>query len=122
MIRRLGPRAALTLLATWPLLPLAGCGLYTRPTAEDQEVRRGCDAESDRIFAARNRDQISERSFADSPNAENPLPFNPPAGLADQYEQDRLVDACLARNGAAAGGTVDSQPANRAATSAQTHP
>ena len=70
------------------------------PTAADRETRRDCDAEADRIFAARNRYQISERDQTDTPYAGNTLPSNPTAGLSDQYEQDRLVDSCLAHGGA----------------------
>jgi hypothetical protein len=72
------------------------------PSAEDREARRDCDAEADRIFAARNRYQISERDQSDTPYAGNTLPSNPTAGLSDQYEQDRLVDTCLAHGGAGA--------------------
>ena len=101
-------KAALTMAATLMLLSalpaLSGCGLYTRPSAEDREARRDCDAEADRVFAARNRYQLSERSSIDSPFAGNTLPANPSDGLADQYTQDRLVDSCLARGGPASPG------------------
>ena len=83
---------------------LSGCGLYNRPTSEDQETRRDCDAEADRVFAARNRYQLSERSSADSPYAGNTLPSDPSTGLSDQYAEDRLVDNCLARGGASSPG------------------
>jgi hypothetical protein len=89
------------LLALLSIMPwLTGCGLYTRPTSEDREARQDCDAEADRVFAARNRYQLSERSSADSPYSGNTLPSNPTTGLSDQYAQDRLVDTCLARGGA----------------------
>ncbi len=94
-------RAVLPMLGLLAAAPcLAGCGLYNRPTSEDQEARRDCDAESDRIFAARNRYQMSERDGSDTPYSANTLPSNPTAGLSDQYEQDKLVDACLAHSGA----------------------
>ena len=93
----------LMLLAALPAL--GGCGLYTRPTAEDREARRDCDAEADRVFAARNRYQLSERSSVDSPYAGNTLPSNPSDGLADQYTEDKLVDSCLARGGPQSPGT-----------------
>jgi hypothetical protein len=88
-----------TLLGLAPAL--GGCGLYTRPTAEDREARHDCDAEADRIFAARNRYQLSERNSTDTPYSGNTLPSNPTAGLSDQYERDTLVDNCL--NHSAAG-------------------
>lgn len=51
-------RAALLL----PLLALmSGCGVLSRPlTADDREAVADCNQESDRIFAARNRYQLSE--------------------------------------------------------------
>jgi hypothetical protein len=95
MIRR--STALLALLASFPLVAsLASCGLYTRPTSEDREARQDCDAEADRIFAVRNRYQMSERDSTNTPYAGNTLPSNPTAGLSDQYEEDKLVDSCLA--------------------------
>jgi hypothetical protein len=97
-------RCALPGLALMSLTPaLCACTFGAPPpSAEDRETRRDCDAEADRIFAARNRYQISERDQSDTPYAGNTLPSNPTAGLSDQYEQDRLVDACLAHGGAGA--------------------
>ncbi len=93
-------RVVLPLLALLLTAPaLSGCGMYTRPTSEDREARQDCNAEADRVYAARNRYQLSERNSADSPYAGNTLPSNPTAGLSDQYAQDRLVDNCLARGG-----------------------
>ena len=95
-----GRRAILALLVLSPVL--AGCGFVNHPvTSEDREARADCNAESDRVFAARNRYQMSERSSADTPYSSNTLPSNPTAGLSDQYEQDKLVDDCL-RHGASA--------------------
>ena len=93
----------LLMLSALPVL--GGCGLYTKPTSDDREARQDCDAEADRVFAARNRYQLSERSSADSPYSGNSLPPNPSSGLADQYAQDRLVDNCLARGGPVSPGT-----------------
>jgi hypothetical protein len=93
----------LPLLGLLALAPtLSSCGLYPKVSAEDREAQADCDAESDRIFAARNRDQMSERDSTDTPYAGNTLPSNPTAGLSDQYERDRLVDACLSHSGAGA--------------------
>jgi hypothetical protein len=93
----------LPLLGLLALAPtLNGCGLYPKVSAEDREAQADCDAESDRIFATRNRDQMSERDSTDTPYAGNTLPSNPTAGLSDQYERDRLVDACLSHSGAGA--------------------
>ncbi len=104
--RRQAPRVAVPLLMLLSALPaLSACGLYTRPTSEDQEARRDCDVEADRQFAARNRYQLSERGSLDAPYAGNTLPPDPSTGLADQYAQDRLVDGCLARGGPNSPGT-----------------
>jgi hypothetical protein len=115
-------------LAVLPLLPaasLGGCGLANRPaSAEDRDARRDCDAEADRIYAVRNRYQVSERDGSDTPNSGNTLPFNPTAGLSDQYEQDKLVDSCLAHHGEsqAASPTAPAAPAAPAAPDAPDAP
>ncbi len=94
-------RVILPLLSLLAIAPaLSGCGLSSRPTSDERETRQDCNAEADRVFAARNRYQLSERDSADTPYAGNSLPSNPTAGLSDQYAQDRLVDSCLARGGA----------------------
>lgn len=79
--------------------PLAGCGLIHPLSAEDRETRAACTADADRIYAARNRYQMSERDQTGVPYGGSTLPSNPAAGLSDQYEQDQLVDNCIARNG-----------------------
>ena len=105
--RRRAPPGVVPLLLLLSALPvLSGCGLYTKPSSEDQETRRDCDTEADRVFAARNRYQLSERSSADTPNGGNTLPYNVTAGLSDQYAQDKLVDNCLSRGGPSSPGTV----------------
>ena len=104
--RRRAPPVVVPLLALLSAMPLlSGCGLYNKPSTEDQETRRDCDTEADRVFAARNRYQLSERSSVDSPYAGNTLPPDPSTGLSDQYAQDRLVDNCLARGGPTSPGT-----------------
>jgi hypothetical protein len=89
-------------LALLTLAPALGACAFggPPPSAEDRDTRRDCNAEADRIYAAQNRYQMSERDQSDSPYAGNTLPSNPTAGLSDQYEQDKLVDSCLARGGA----------------------
>jgi hypothetical protein len=91
-------RAALLL----PLLALmSGCGVLSRPlTADDREAVADCNQESDRIFAARNRYQLSERDGRDTPFSGNSMPSTPSDGLRDQYERDQLVDSCLAHSAA----------------------
>jgi hypothetical protein len=100
-----------TALGVLSLAPaLGGCGLYQRPTPADQDSRRDCDAEADRIFAAQNRYQLSERTSNDTPYSGNTLPSNPTAGLSDQYAQDKLVDNCLRRGGAGTSGSAAPTP------------
>jgi hypothetical protein len=112
MTRSRMPAMVVPVLGLLALAPaLGGCGLYTRPTAEDQETRNDCNAEADRIFAAQNRYQLSERNSADTPYAGNTLPSNPTAGLSDQYAQDKLVDTCLRRGGA--GSPAATAPASK---------
>ena len=86
---------------------LGGCGLYHPVTAEDRDATATCNAEVDRVFAAQNRYQLSERDQSNSPYSADTLPNNPSAGLSDRYQQDQMVDKCLARS---AGGVPASEP------------
>jgi hypothetical protein len=97
-------RALLGFLAlSAPALPgLGGCGLYQPVTAEDRDALASCKADADRVYAARNRYQLSERDQTGVPNGGSALGGNPSAGLPDEYEQKQMVDTCLARSGAGA--------------------
>jgi hypothetical protein len=110
--------AVCTLLALPLLAPLAGCTFGPHQTAEDREAVADCKQESDRIFATRNRDELSERDSQDTPFSANTLPYNPVHGLQDQYQRDELVDSCLARS--AAGPAV--VPDSAAGPPTPTHP
>jgi hypothetical protein len=99
---------ALVLLAS--LGSLAGCGLYQVPTHEDRDAMATCRSEADRVFAARNRYLLSERDSSAAPLSGNSLPYNPSAGLSDQYEQQNLDDSCLARSAAGAAAVPGSNP------------
>ena len=93
-------RVAVASLALLPLLALsAGCD-RTRLTPEDREAVADCRQESDRIFAARNRYQLSEPDNSNTPYSGSGQVTTPSAGLSDQYEREELVDRCLARGSA----------------------
>ncbi len=106
-------RAALLLTAI-AAAPLAGCGLYQPISSDDREANRACTAEADRVFAAQNRYQLSERDQSSTPYSGSALPSNPSAGLSDRYEQEQMVDKCMARTAGEPTGT----PAAAAAPSA----
>jgi hypothetical protein len=86
-----------------PVLALLGGCAQTRLTPEDREAVADCNTESDRIFAARNRYQLSEPDNAGTPFSGSGQVSTPSAGLADQYEREKLVDRCLARGSAGEG-------------------
>ena len=93
-------RLATAALAMLPILALlSGCA-QTRLTQEDREAVADCRQESDRIFAARNRYQLSEPNNMDTPLSGSGQVTTPSAGLSDQYEREELVDRCLARGSA----------------------
>jgi hypothetical protein len=93
-------RVAVAGLALLPLLAvLAGCD-RTRLTPEDREAVADCRSESDRIFAARNRYQLSEPDNTGTPYSGSGQVTAPSSGLSDQYEREQLVDRCLARGSA----------------------
>ncbi len=102
------PHAALV-----PLLlvtSLGGCGLYHPLNKEDREAVADCTQDADRQFEARNRYQLSERDGSDSPFSANTLAVNPNAHLSDQYDEQQLVDKCLARGSAGPDVVPGSQP------------
>ena len=87
-----------------PLLALlAGCNPAPHQSLEDREATIDCQQESDRIFAARNRYQLSERPSPDTPYSANNLPATPNDGLGDQYQREQLLDSCLARSSTESG-------------------
>ena len=92
--RRFAP-LALLLLGT----ALGGCNA-TRMTQDDRDAAAGCRAEADRVYAARHRDEISQRDSSSEPFSANTLPYNPGAGLSDKYEGQQMMDTCLARGAA----------------------
>jgi hypothetical protein len=95
------PTAGRALIALLPLAAaLAGCGMYQPATTVDREAKASCKADADRVYAARNRYQMSERDQTDTPNGGSQLGGVPSAGLSDRYEQQQLVDTCLARSAA----------------------
>lgn len=109
--------AARPLLAAGPLLllmlagGLGGCGLYHPVSADERDATSACNAEVDRVFAAQNRYQLSERDSSASPYAGSSLPYNPSTGLSDRYQQDQMVDKCLARSGGEPAAAPETAPA-----------
>jgi len=78
-----------------------GCALIAQPkSSEDREAIAACRSEADRIYAARNRDQIAERGSTGAPFSGAEVPPSPSDGLSDRYAYDKLEDTCLARSGA----------------------
>lgn len=102
------PGAALACLILVSLV--SGCGAYHQMTKEDREAVADCSQDADRQFAARNRYQLSERDSSASPFSANTLAVNPNANLSDQYEEQQLLDKCLARGSAGPGVVPGSQP------------
>ena len=106
-----GPLLAGPLLIVTLAGALGGCGLYHPVSADEREATSACNAEVDRVFAAQNRYQLSERDSSDSPYAGNSLPNNPSTGLSDRYQQDQMLDKCLARSGGEPAGAQVTSPA-----------
>jgi len=103
--------ATRALLAMNLLAVLGGCTFGAPLSSEDREAISDCRAESDRIFAVRNRYQLSERyDSQDTPDSANNLASAPNAGLRDQYERDQLYDDCMARSAAGSAALGDNAP------------
>jgi hypothetical protein len=92
--------ASRAILAFPVLAALAGCAAGQKLTPDDREAVSDCNKESDRIFAARNQYELSERDSRDTPFSGNTLPPTPSDGLSDQYERENLRDSCLAHSAA----------------------
>lgn len=85
-------------MALSALALLGGCNPAPRQSAEDRTAVNDCRQESDRIFAAQNRYQLSERPSPDTPFSANNLPGTPNDGLSEQYQREQLLDTCMARS------------------------
>lgn len=88
-----------TLLATFGLLCLAGCG--PRPSAQELATEDYCRAAASRVFDAQHRDLLSEEDQSSSPLSSTGLPGVPDKGLSDQFIHENRVDNCIARRTAA---------------------
>jgi hypothetical protein len=109
------PNRLLACVALLLLTSLGGCtfgsGGGGRMTADDREAVADCGKQSDRIYAARNRYELSEQDTSNTPFSGNTLPYNPAAGLRDQYERDQYLDDCLNRSAAGDAVVPGSTPA-----------
>ncbi len=94
--RRLAPAAAASLAA----LALAACSFPGPQSPAERETLQGCRSEADRVYAAQNRYQISERDTRDTPFSGSGQPTTPSDGLADEYSHQTRVDDCVRHQGA----------------------
>ncbi len=83
--------------ATLPCLCLAGLAAcqFPAPSSEQLQARAVCRQEANRIYAAQNRAQLSQRDTSYAPFSANTLPSDPTRGLYSQYGYQQIEDQCL---------------------------
>lgn len=112
MISRM-PNACRVLPALLLPVLLAGCNPAPHPMSkEDREAFGDCKQEADRKFAARNRYLLSEGGDNSAPFSGNGLAYDPNKGLADEYEEQRYLDSCMARSAAGPAMVPGTAPSN----------
>ena len=83
----------------WPacavLLTLAGCGGAPRNRA-DAATSAACRAEVDRVYAAQNRGELSQRDQRDTPFAGSYLSGITSRGLGARFGRENQVSSCVA--------------------------
>lgn len=93
------------------LLGLAACG-YTPPrSAERLQELSTCRTEANRVYAAQNRAQLSERDTSSAPFSGNTLPSDPARGLTSRYDYESLEENCLSGAGTSASTGPSAAPA-----------
>ncbi len=90
---------------------LAGCG-YTPPRSSERlEELASCRSQANRVYAAQNRDQLSQRDTSSAPFSGNTLPVDPTRGLYSRYSYEQLQEDCLSGAGAPSSTGPEAAPA-----------
>ncbi len=91
------------------LIALIICGCQQAPRSQaDRATTVQCRAETDRVYAAQNRADLSRRDERDSPFAGSYLPGITTRDLGAKFGRDNDMASCVARNRGSS--TVDSSP------------
>ena len=89
------------------LLPLIAAGCQTAPRSRaDAAANAACRAEVDRVYAAQNRAELSQRDQRDTPFAGSYNSGITSRGLGARFGRDNQVSSCVSNatgSGAAAG-------------------
>ena len=72
----------------------------TQPSPATTAALNACRAETDRVYAAQNRVDLSTRDERDTPFAANYLPGVTTRGLGARYGRDNMLGSCLDNVGA----------------------
>jgi hypothetical protein len=76
---------------------LAVLGACSRPLDRDQQdALSSCRTETDRVYNAQNRYQLSERDSSASPLSGTGSTLSQNSALADRYDYQRSIDSCVA--------------------------
>ncbi len=87
---------------------LAGCHAAPQSRA-DAATTAACRAEVDRVYAAQNRGDISQRDQRDTPFAESYVSGITSRGLGALFSRDNQVSSCISNSGASSAGAASAE-------------
>ena len=92
---RLGP-----LLSGCLLIALGGCALGSSPQSHtDRATLAACREHASEVYNRNNRAEIYSINQSGLPYSGNYVPGNQTNTLADQYENDKIIDDCVRHTG-----------------------
>ena len=101
--RRLAAAALVGLLP----LAMAGCQRPPARSRADTAANSACRVEVDRVYAAQNRAELSQRDQRDSPFAASYLPGITSRDLGARFSRDNMVSSCVANSSSPAAAAPD---------------
>ena len=96
------------LCLTLALLPLlAGCKQPTAESRASAATKAECRAAADRVYAAQNRGELSQRDQRDTPFAASYNSGITTRGLSSLFGRDSAIASCVTANSEGAAGSPD---------------
>ncbi len=77
------------------LCALASCQGAPPPSRQARATTAACRSEVDRVYAAQNRSDLTDRDQRDTPLSGSYLSGITSRGLSAQYQRDTAIDDCL---------------------------
>lgn len=103
----LNPNGRLALAAVAVALPLLAAGCQSLPRSRaDAASTAACRAEVDRVYAAQNRAELSQRDQRDTPFASSYSSGITSRGLGARFGRDNQVSSCVSNSSSPAAGAA----------------